>query len=280
MSAIKDISNFSLRGSKEKLMGKNFHISDKDQFSCTFSGNYESVLDSYLDTQLMSGLSKEFSFLDILPISGLDKEESFSESGLPKEESFVDTGQELQLHRSWNLFSTNTQGTQQWYTHKINYSLINTVGNFWGYINMFFPLGNNNPVLPLDLEDNNRKEISFFQEGFFPNWDIIKKTIQCTSLSEIRIPCRNSHLKFILYVILALVGESFDSHSDKDESYIQKIIGIRICPYTKPSIRLWLMDFNQEMFQKLESELSSIWKSLYASKFRYSTRTLIGGSLL
>ena len=184
MAAVKDISNFSLRKSRETLMGKKLHISDKEQFSYTLSSNYDSVSESDLVKKESFSYTLSSNY-DSVPESDLIKKESFLEliPEITTKGSFLDTGQKMPLHRSWNLYSTSTQGTQQWYTHKINYTLINTVGNFWGYINMFFPLGNNNPVLPLDLENNNRKEISFFQEGIFPNWYIIKKTNQCLSLN-------------------------------------------------------------------------------------------------
>jgi len=193
----------------------------------------------------------------------------FENSDDPK---FFDTGQHLCLNRSWNLYTTSTHGTKNWYTHKINKGPIQTVETFWKYMNMFFPSKNHDPIMLLDLENNNRKEISFFQEDVYPNWDIIKKMKRCKSLHEMKISCKNKHLDFVLYIILSLVGESFGS--DEDESYIQNIVGIRICPYTKPSIRLWLMNFTPQMFQSLETEMASLWKNLHKTKFIFSTRSL------
>ncbi len=179
----------------------------------------------------------------------------------------------LLLNRTWDLYMTATTSSFKWKTTKINQNKINTVNELWSCLNMFFII-NHNPLTtcPLDLENSSRKELSFFQHDVYPNWNKVKSSKKCKKLQELKISCNNSNQEFILYVILALAGETFGSTGD--ESYIQNIYGIRICPYKKPSVRLWLGDFTPDMSTILIFELKKIWRSLYKTKFHFSMRDL------
>jgi hypothetical protein len=179
---------------------------------------------------------------------------------------------DLKLNRAWNMYMTETNCSHKWTTNKINKNSIDHVKLLWSCLNMFFVINDNKSICPLDLENSSRKELSFFQHDVYPDWDKVKSSKKCTKLQEIKILCDNSNQEFILYVILALTGETFGSKID--ESYIQNIYGIRICPYKKPSIRLWIGDFSSKMIADLKKELRIIWYDTCQSKIMFSIRDL------
>jgi len=190
----------------------------------------------------------------------------------------VEETDKLYLNRVWNCYLLNTIGNS-WDTQKFNSNGIDTVNEMWKYLNMFFSINGHKAQYQIDVENNNRKEISFFQEGTYPNWDVFKTLRICNNLNELKIYCKNEHCEFILFTLLSLFGESFRENANDeecDESYIQKICGIRICPYKNPSIRLWLMDFTPKMLGLLLDNLKFLWDKLYKNiPFKYNVRQLV-----
>lgn len=185
-------------------------------------------------------------------------------------------GVDLLLPDRWNVYMPETISTRKWKIQQLNTHTIGTVNLLWSYLNMFFVINGNMATCPLDLENMNRKELSFFRAGIYPNWDRVKSSKKYRMLTELKIKCRNRHQEFILYVILALVGETFsdDDDDEEDESYIKNILGCRICPYKQPSMRLWLADFSDPYITRLKSNLQKIWHSLYNTKIFFSLKRL------